>query len=109
MCAPASVWVCRCTCAVVDFGCRTRWGEQIDIAHWTVDLGRTGLVRNDTVNREMETRIGKFAIGSIAMLDYYGLNEKALPGRKVIPGVKLVGKRPQIVSTSAHDMYKLQF
>ena len=46
----------------------------------------------------MARRVGRFAVGSIAVLDFYGETlDYEVEGRMVAVGVKLTAKRPQIV------------
>ncbi|KAI5821300.1 hypothetical protein BZA77DRAFT_299161 [Pyronema omphalodes] len=48
-------------------------------------------------SNEVERRVGRFAAGSIAMLDFYGRpHNELIEGKKVLVGVKLTAKRPHL-------------
>lgn len=55
----------------------------------------------------MARRVGKFAIGSLALLDFYGETlDYEVQGRTVEIGVILVAKQPQIVRSQPATMFQ---
>lgn len=55
----------------------------------------------------MARRVGKFAVGSLALLDFYGKTlDHEVQGRTVEIGVKLVSKQPQIVRSPSAVIFQ---
>jgi hypothetical protein len=64
----------------------------------TLVTRRTAWGGNFVDKNDVARRVGRFAAGSIALLDFYGDTvDQKVDGRKALIGVKLTAKRPQLV------------
>ncbi|CCX29894.1 Similar to hypothetical protein [Tuber melanosporum Mel28]; acc. no. XP_002836511 [Pyronema omphalodes CBS 100304] len=69
----------------------------LNVAQFARYNNRTSWGGDFLEREEVERRVGRFAIGSIAMLDFYGRSHnEPIEGKKVLVGVKLTAKRPQL-------------